>query len=844
MKHFCYPGLSALALALGTLTLVGCGGATNFPDSVASSAAAGPPISATVYGGHAPIVGAHVYLLQPSTTAYGGVATSLLGNNGATSDSSGVYTLTANVNDPHVPTTSPVPEYETTDSNGNVNLTGAYKCTAGQPVYMYAFGGSVGPTSTSSTTTFTVSSITVTNAGTGTNGTATYTFTINSSQALTAGQTVTVAGLNAGIEGFTDDFAILDGSQAVLANPAPRTTTFSITATDSFPILGGFLGNGNIPNGTYPTTGNGDNNIGTGGTVAVTNSTTNPATQNTSVVQLATLGNCPSSGNFTTTGNGALSNVFMNEVSTVATAYTFQPFTLATNNDAWHIGTTGGTQAQLGIANAADTAAQLYNIQGTSGQISTTADGDGHLANATTPNGNGTVPQAEIDTLADIIASCVDSTPVSVNTPSSQCSAIFSIATDNGETGGTQPTDTGTAVINIARYPDGNQGAGRGNVDTTYASDLFDIPPGTVPYTPMLGAPPNDWTLAITYTGGTIAAANALSPHNIAVDNLGNIYHADFSTNTFTVLNPLGVPTTINKPTTLDGPTSIALDSTSSNVWLANQNTNTGTTTVTHCTTNGAVCGDTVLGSNLSEAQDAEIDAAGNIWVTAADTGNGNVGGGLVEMSSATTPKVLHTFTTNLDEPTGLSIAPGAGGLIWVADTAAGNEISRCTTTPNAVCTINGGVGTKNENTAIDSSGNIWVAGDDTVAAITSGSFAALGGSPIKTGLNNINDGMAIDGNNTVWVANNGSDTVIAFSATNDGTTPVGAVVEVSPKQGYTSNFSPEGIAVDPSGNVWYDTTNGNGAGSGTIVELVGAGAPTVTPLSFAVANTKLGTKP
>ena len=849
MNTFRQGSLLPISFLLASVALIGCGGATNFPDSVASSAAAGPPISATVYGGHAPIVGAHVYLLQPSTTAYGGVATSLLGNNGATSDSSGVYKLTANVNDPHVPTTSPVPEYETTDSNGNVNLTGAYKCTVGQPVYMYAFGGSVGPTSTSSTTTFTVSSIKVTNAGTGANGTATYTFTINSPSALTAGQTVTVAGLNAGggnLFQAEDDFAILDGTQTVLASPAPTATTFSITATNAFTfeLLGFDPVQENIANGTYPTTGNRDNNIGTGGTVAVTNSTTNPAALNTSVVQLATLGNCPSSGNFTTTGNGALSNVFMNEVSTVATAYTFQPFTLATNNDAWHIGTTGGTQAQLGIANAADTAAQLYNIQGTSGQISTTADGDGHLANAITPNGNGTVPQAEIDKLANIIASCVDSTPVSVNMPSSQCSAIFSIATDNGETNGTQPTDTGTAVINIARYPDGNQGAGNGNVDTTYVKDLFAIPSGTVPYTPELTAPPNDWTLAITYTGGTIAAANALSPHNIAVDNLGNIYHADFSTNTFTVLNPLGVPTTINKPTTLDGPTSIALDSTSSNVWLANQNTNTGTTTVTHCTTNGAVCGDTVLGSNLSEAQDAEIDAAGNIWVTAADTGNGNVGGGLVEMSSATTPKVLHTFTTNLDEPTGLSIAPGAGGLIWAADTNEGNDISRCTTTPTAVCTINGGVGTKNENTAIDSSGNIWVAGDDTVAAITSGSFAALGGSPIKTGLNNINDGMAIDGNNTVWVANNGSDTVIAFSATNDGTTAVGTVVEVSPKQGYTSNFSPEGIAVDPSGNVWYDTTNGNGAGSGTIVELVGAGAPTVTPLSFAVANTKLGTKP
>jgi hypothetical protein len=818
------------------MALVGCAGSTNFPDSVPSSSADGPAISGVSYGGHAPIQGQHVYLLQPGTTGYGSAATSLLGNNNATSGSGG-FALTADVNDPNVPVGA---KFETTASDGSFNFTGAYKCTVGQPVYIYAWGGNIGPTTTPNSTTFTISSIKVTPT---TNGMATYAFTINSTQALAAGAAVTIAGLNDDFNNSInnpsgDDFAVLNGNQTVLASPAPTATTFSITATDdfTFEFLGFIPVNETNAGGTF-----GTNDIGTGGTVTATSSTTNPATNNASIALLATLGNCPSSGNFSTpgTGNGDLQFVFMNEVSTVATAYTFQPFTLATNNDAWHIGTTGGAQAQLAIANAANTAAQLYNIQG-NGPSSTTADGEGHLANATTPNGNGTVPQTTIDTLADIIAACVDSTPGSGSTPSAPCSSIFNIATDNGETGGTAPTDTATAAINIARYPDGNQGAGRGNVDATFASDLFAIPTGTVPYTPELAKAPNDWTLAITYTGGTIAAANALSPHNIAVDGSGNIYHADFSTNTFTVLSPLGVPTVITKPTTLNGPTSIALDSTSANVWLANQNTNTNTTTVTRCTIAGTDCVATALGSNLSEAQDAEIDAAGNIWVTAADTGNNdNVGGGLVEMSSATTPAVQHAFTTNLDEPTGLSIAPGAGGLIWVADTNEGNDISRCTTTPTAVCTVNGGVGTKNENTAIDSSGNIWVAGDDSVAAITK-TFAALGGSPVDTGLNNINDGLAIDGNNTVWVANNGSDTVIAFSATNDGTTPVGTVVEVSPKQGYTSSLSPEGIAVDPSGNVWYDTTNGNGG----IVELVGAGAPTVTPLSFAVANSKLGTKP
>ena len=101
MKHSSHSSLPVLALLLGTLTLVGCGGALNIPDSVASSQASGPAVSGTMYGGHAPITGAHVYLLQPSVTAYGGLATSILGTNGATSSNG--HAITADVNDPNVP---------------------------------------------------------------------------------------------------------------------------------------------------------------------------------------------------------------------------------------------------------------------------------------------------------------------------------------------------------------------------------------------------------------------------------------------------------------------------------------------------------------------------------------------------------------------------------------------------------------------------------------------------------------------------------------------------------------------------------------------------------------------
>src|ERR1700689_4923813 len=139
MKHFSRSSLSVLSLLVGTLTLVGCGGALNMPDSVTSSEVAGPAVSGTMYGGHAPITGAHVYLLQPSITAYDGLATSILGNNGATSANG--HAITADVSDPNVPVGA---NYEATDSGGNFSFTGAYNCTVGQPVYIYGYGGNIG----------------------------------------------------------------------------------------------------------------------------------------------------------------------------------------------------------------------------------------------------------------------------------------------------------------------------------------------------------------------------------------------------------------------------------------------------------------------------------------------------------------------------------------------------------------------------------------------------------------------------------------------------------------------------------------------------------------------------
>jgi hypothetical protein len=857
MKHFSRSSLSVLSLLVGTLTLVGCGGALNMPDSVTSSEVAGPAVSGTMYGGHAPITGAHVYLLQPSITAYGGLATSLLGNNLTTSASG--YALTADVNDPNVPVGA---KYETTDTSGGFNFTGGYTCQAGQPVYIYGYGGNIGATSATSTITdtYTISKIVVSGRTTGNGGTATYTFTVSPAEAITAGQTVTVSGLPTN----PDRFNIINSTQTVLAGGL-TSTTFSFTATDHFTNGGG----GNIANGTYT-------NPGGAVTATFTTTTTTPAINNNSIVQLLTLGNCPSSGSFS--GSAALSFVYLNEVSTIATAYTFQPFTLPTHNDAWHIGTSGTTQALLGIANAATTASQLYNIEGSTTNISTSGDGEGHLANTLTANGNGIVPQATIDSLANIVANCVDSVPTTVGTPTTQCTALFNVATDDGTTTGTKPVDTGTAAINIARFPAGNNSST--NVNTSYASTLFAQQTGTVPYVPDLNSSPHDWTIAINYPAAAITGFPfATNPafglaESVEVDGNGDVWVTGQTADSIVRLNSQGVIA----PSTAENdlgyiPGYVSVDG-SNNAWTGNANSSSQ---IFEAGANGVFTAKYGTTNEFSKAYVNIADNAGDDYFFASTAAVGGVGGtgGDYEMfeypagsTSATIPNQYSISPSTF--PAGDNIAHGAldaNGDFWLT-TETSFQIAKVTNTGTKVWSKT--VNQQPEFVAIDNNGTGWIPGYEadeiyqitsagTSTTLTSGSTGAALVFPF---------GSAVDGNGNVWITNRcgpnndcgnttNSRTLVEINGT--GTTTPGTInTAISPGTNYlpeaqypatATTFTPIlqdplNIAIDPSGNIWI--TNYNSGGISSVTEIIGTAAPVVTPLSAAAGASpnKLGAKP
>src|ERR1700679_1385403 len=93
---FCGPTRSvssamfSASLLLGTLAFTGCGGMASMPDTITSTPSATPnPIQGSVFGGHAPIVGSHVYILQAGTGGYASAPTNLMTSGSAGSDAHG-----------------------------------------------------------------------------------------------------------------------------------------------------------------------------------------------------------------------------------------------------------------------------------------------------------------------------------------------------------------------------------------------------------------------------------------------------------------------------------------------------------------------------------------------------------------------------------------------------------------------------------------------------------------------------------------------------------------------------------------------------------------------------------
>lgn len=525
---------------------------------------------------------------------------------------------------------------------------------------------------------------------------------------------------------------------------------------------------------------------------------------NPALAMMAALGSC---GNLT-----ASQNIWIDEVTTVAAAYTLAPFT----HDITHIGSSstnydGTANTQSGLMNA------FLNAQ----LIADTTTGNV----ATLPSNLATEPD-KIYALADAVASCINSDGTT------GCSPLFTAATPNG---GSAPTNTWDALMNIVKNPGNN------------ITGVFNAIGPQPPFSTGLAQAPNDWTLSLTVTGGGVS-----SPESLAVDSQGNVWVADYNAtlvqpNFFGYLSafsPQGTPLNATgfASTNLYEDFGLAIDP-SDNVWVTNEqspghNGSQGSLVRFTGVSSGSPLGtETVFSDNtINFPYAVAADSNGNIFIA-----NNTVVAGV----AGTNAVMLNPTTNTYTELAGNGMVGGATAII--PDTAHGVWITSGSDYSVTHINSDGSLAAvvdccgPTSAVALDTSGKVWMANSidaDVNDDDDNGSVALLGpdGSILQDFITGggITDpsGLALDAAGTVWISNLHTTTTLRKETISElsgaGSSSPGTALSPSTGYGLDANLHlPYGLAVDPSGNVWVSSKGGN-----DLVMFFGLATPTKTPMA------------
>ncbi|MCU1248129.1 MAG: hypothetical protein JWQ49_1158, partial [Edaphobacter sp.] len=328
---------------------------------------------------------------------------------------------------------------------------------------------------------------------------------------------------------------------------------------------------------------------------------TNPA-----ISLMAALGACPEGQ---TNFASSVPYIVINEVSTVGAVYALSGFM----TDATHLSSSSTPGALQGLANAFLTVTNLVD----------TGSGTAHIQ---TVQGNGDVPQAEINSLANLLVTCVNSDG------GDGCTPLFSNAPDLS---GVAPTNTISAALNITRKPGANVAA------------LFTASQITKAFQPALIAAPNDWTVALTFY-----ADKMVGPYFPAIDSIGNIWIPAYGSNTLIEFDPTGANLSGQNGFAGGGlnlPYSIAID-TQDNPWVVNFGP-VNASTISKFSTTGAALVSSPYACD-TQCFFPAFDAAQNLWISGA------------QRATVLRPdgSVLKKFTTSAFDS---GIAINSGGIGW-----------------------------------------------------------------------------------------------------------------------------------------------------------------------------------
>ncbi len=496
--------------------------------------------------------------------------------------------------------------------------------------------------------------------------------------------------------------------------------------------------------------------------------------------------------------------ISVNEVTTVAAAYALHAFQSAPGM----LASGSSDQAKLGLANAFAMVNLLVN---NSTGIATPEN----LAAQTV------IPGPKINSLANVIASCVNS-----DGTGSGCSG-FEFAVFSG-VNRSFISNVLQGLINLARQPDYNP------------ITIFNLSTANAPFQPALTSAPNDWTLVVAFGNGKLYS------YSLAIDGFGNAWmtmpnNDPSSPNKSTIgeVSPTGVLLSPPGGYTAGGlqlaTQGLGIDA-SNNVWVADEG-NPSATTLNPTVIPGKVVKLDNSGNLLSPAagfadpgstafNDIAIDGLGGVWT---DGSNG--------LTKFDNNGVLLSGTNAYSSGSTYNFAVDAGNNLWAfgQSSSSVNEYNAAGTRIGVYPQTDSfySVG------AIDNAGGVWLLSSSSVGKMnSSGTVVSPAGGYTGGGLRNP-DAIAIDGAGMAWVAN------YYYSVPDRGYPARVSVLTSSGSpysfsNGYQSNYFsvPLTIAIDPSGNVWV------GDQYNAVTVMVGAATPVVTPIAAGIKNGTLASVP
>ena len=524
-------------------------------------------------------------------------------------------------------------------------------------------------------------------------------------------------------------------------------------------------------------------------------------TSNPVLYLMEALGNCQ-----TLLANAATTNVIVNENSTVAAAYALAPFM----NSATAVGAPGSNLA--GITNAFTEISNIFNASA-------------GMPNQTSTGGNGKIPYALMNTLANTLAVCVNSSGAVDNTGTTPCDQVFGATTYIGA----QPVNTLMAALSMAAHPANN------------VSAIVQMGTATSPFQPTVAAA-NDLTISVAYGGNGIS-----TPQGVAIDAQGNAWVVS-ANNAVTELSAgsgaalsgsVGYTNASSGFTasTLDAPTSVAIDAVN-NVWITNcgeacsgsSNPSSIAILAVNSTTGTVIGASSLTNSTLLSPYGIAIDGvSGNAWVA-----NALGTGASIFTSTAFENSLTGTFQSN-----STAVAIDANEVTYVLSPG-NNSISAFRAGAYAVSLSYQGSGVSYPMAAaVDATNRVWVVNQSGNSLSVLSGGVLTGGSPYTGGGLSAPNGIALDGSGDAWVSDGG----VAISALSGSGTPLSASTGFQPGASYTN-----GIAVDGSGNVWVTDCGsyctGSGTSTGGVYQMIGAATPVLTPIALGVKSQKLATEP